>query len=73
VPAALGLVLLCGVASAQQMIESKLRLEVTTEGAMLIVGTLGRIGCPTVSEWATCRLADELLRDLREQLKAQGR
>ena len=53
--------------------DAKLTLQVTTEQAMLIVQTLGAIGCQNVTQLAVCQQAAELLRDIREQAKAQGR
>lgn len=51
---------------------SSLTLRVSTEEAMLIVQTLGAIGCQNVTQLAVCQRAADLLKSLREQLKAQG-
>ena len=75
-------ILLCGhTALAQQsstqpageLLAPKLTLSVTTEQAMLIVQTLGQIGCQNVTQLVICHQAAELLREIREQAKAQGR
>lgn len=49
----------------------KLNLMVTQEQAQLIVQTLGAIGCQNVTQMAVCQQAVELLKDIREQAKAQ--
>ncbi len=68
------MLLLGGPALAQQPITGAppLRLEMTTEQAMLIVQTLGAISCPNVTQLAICQQAVELLKSLREQIKGQG-
>ena len=69
------MLLLGGPALAQQPITGvpPLHLEVTVEQAMLIVQTLGAISCQNVTQLAVCQQAVELLRDMREQIKAQGK
>ena len=72
--AIIGALLLGGPALAQQPITGvpPLHLEVTVEQAQLIVQTLGAIGCQNVTQLAICQQAVELLRNMREQIKAQG-
>lgn len=63
-----------GSAEAQQPPDQpKLTLQVTTEQAMLISQTLERVNCPTVREFVVCQQVVDLLKSLREQVKAQGR
>ena len=68
---ALGLLGFASLAQAQEPL--KLTLSVTTEQAQLIVQTLGAIACQNVTQLAVCQQAVELLRDVREQVKAQAK
>jgi hypothetical protein len=70
---ALGLLGFASMAQAQGFGEPKLTLSVTAEQAMLIVQTLEAIGCQSVKQLVVCQQAVELLRDIREQAKAQGK
>lgn len=64
-------VLLLGLTAQQQPQEVTVRL--SPEQAQLIVQTLSAIGCQNVAQWVVCQQAADLLRELREQLKAQVR
>ena len=55
------------------IVEPKLTLHVTTDQAMLLVQTLGAIGCQNVTQLMVCQQAAELLREIREQAKMQGK
>ena len=69
---ALGRLGFASLAQAQGLpSEPKLTLKVTTEEAMLIVQTLGAIGCRNVTELMTCQQAADLLRSIREQVRGQ--
>ncbi len=57
------------VAFAQET--PKITLLVTVDQAMLLVQTLGAIGCQNVTQLMVCQQAAELLRDIREQAKLQ--
>lgn len=50
----------------------KLHLNLTVEQTMLIVQTLGQIGCQTVEQLARCNDAAALLAEIKRQAKAQG-
>ena len=66
---ALALLLLSAPAFAQE--PPKVTVSMTVEQAQLVVQTLGQIGCQNVTQMAVCQQAVELLRDMREQLRAQ--
>jgi siroheme synthase len=66
---ALALLLLAAPALAQE--SPKVTVSMTMEQAQLVVQTLGQIGCQNVTQMAVCQQAVELLRDMREQLRAQ--
>jgi siroheme synthase len=66
---ALLLLLLAAPALAQE--PPKVTVSMTVEQAQLVVQTLGQIGCQNVTQMAVCQQAVELLRDMREQLRAQ--
>lgn len=70
---ALGLLGFASLAQAQEVGEPKVNLRVSIEQAMLIVQTLGQIGCQNVTQLIICQQAAELLREIREQAKAQSR
>ena len=71
---AIGLLGFASCAQAQGLAsEPKLTLRITTEQAMLLVQTLGAIGCQNVTQLMVCQQAAELLRDIREQAKMQGK
>ena len=70
---ALGLLGFASLAQAQELGAPKLTLSVTQEQAQLIVQTLGAIGCQTVTQLVVCQQALELLREVREQARAQLR
>jgi hypothetical protein len=67
---ALGLLGFASLAQAQEVVP-KVTLSITVEQAQLIVQTLGQIGCQNVTQLAVCQQAADLLRDMREQIKAQ--
>ena len=69
---ALGLLGFASLAQAQE-VAPKVTLSITVEQAQLIVQTLGQIGCQNVSQLVICQQAADLLRDMREQIKAQVR
>lgn len=48
-------------------------LKLSVDEAQLIVETLQQIGCQTVGQMATCNLAVQTLKDIREQVIAQQR
>lgn len=68
------IVLLGGPALAQHPVTGvpPLHLEITVEQAQLIVQTLGAISCQNVTQLAICQQAVDLLKNMREQVKAQG-
>lgn len=72
----LPLVGLAYVALAQQALPATtsktVKLDLPVDSVMLIVDTLGQIGCQKVADMATCELARDTLRAIQEQAKAQG-
>jgi hypothetical protein len=71
---ALGVLGFASLAQAQDIpTQPKLTLSLTVEQAQLIVQTLGAIGCQNVTQLAICQQAVDLLRDIREQAKAQAK
>jgi len=66
---ALGLLGFASIAQTQEI--PKLTIKVSTEEAMLIVQTLGAIGCQNVTQLVVCDQAKALLLSIREQVKAQ--
>ncbi len=47
-------------------------LTIEVEDAMLIVQTLGAIGCQNVQQLIVCERARDLLKTIQSQVKAQG-
>lgn len=70
-------VLIAGLASpalAQQLpTQPPVTLTLEVEDAMLIVQTLGQIGCQNVQQLMACNRAAALLLKIQDQVKAQGK
>ena len=73
VPAAVLLAgsLVGGAASGQE--PQRVHLDLSVEQVMLVTGILGQLGCQTVEQLQRCQKAVELLKEIREQIKAQGK
>jgi hypothetical protein len=73
VPAAVFLAgsLFGGAASGQE--PQRVHLELTVEQVMLAAGVLSNLGCQTVEQLQRCQQAVELLKEIREQVKAQSK
>ena len=68
--------LLAGVMSTPALAQQKqppVTLTIEVEDAMLIVQTLGAIGCQSVQQLIMCERAVVLLRKVQDQVKAQGK
>ena len=73
VPAAVLLAgsLVGGAASGQE--PQRVHLDLTVEQVMLATACLSKISCQSVEEFQRCQQAVELLKEIREQVKAQGK
>lgn len=69
-PLIVGLLALTLPARAQVQ-QPPIKLELSTDQAMLIVETLGQISCQKVSEQASCQLALQTIKDIQAQSRPQ--
>ena len=70
--ALVGVLLGFASAQAQEPPAKSVNLRLSIEQAMLVTQVLGQIDCHTVTQMMVCNQAIDLLKTIRDQVKAQG-